>query len=64
MVQSILNANNLQVIICFFLIINNDNKATNKRHLSRENMDIAKKGKHLEKNRISSTSSTKQRHKD
>ena len=39
-------------------------QTTNKRNLTRENMDIAKKGKPSERNWISSDSSTKQQYKD
>ena len=38
-------------------------QATNNRHLTRENVDAAKQWKPLERNWISSNSSTKQRHK-
>ena len=37
---------------------------TNKQHLTRENMDVAKKRKLYERNRISPNSSTKERHKN
>ena len=39
-------------------------QATNKRNLTWENLDVAKKGKSKERNWISSDSRTKQRHKD
>ena len=39
-------------------------QVTNKRYLTQENLDMAKKEKPLEGNWISSDSSTKQRHKD
>ena len=39
-------------------------KAKNKQNLTRENMNMAKKEIRLEKNLISSESSTKQSHKD
>ena len=37
---------------------------TNKQHLTQENLELAKKGKLYERNRISPNSSTKQRHKN
>ena len=39
-------------------------QATNKRNITRENLDMTLKGKPLERNWISSDSSTKQRHKN
>ena len=39
-------------------------QATNKQNLTRENLDMAKKGKLLKRNWISSDSSTKQWNKD
>ena len=39
-------------------------QATNMRNLTQENIGMAKKGKPLEKNKVSSYSCTKQRHKD
>ena len=37
---------------------------TNKQHITRENLDVAKKRKFYERNRISPNSSTKQHHQN
>ena len=38
--------------------------SNDKRNLTRENLEMAKKGKPYERNRISPESNTEQRHKD
>ena len=47
------NRNGKKAIVWIFQV-------TNKRNLTREDLDVAKKGKPSERNRISSNSSTKQ----